>query len=281
MKFVIDAAKRAALMKELDPHLKADANADETAYYPIVNLYYDSPDRDCYWEKVQGSQSRRKLRVRIYGSLDGGLPPTGFIEVKHKQEGRGVKRRIQMPYTEALRVGEGHFPEGVKLRETDKRTIHEIHDLLNRRKFQPVMVMRYDRRAYASVDPNSDLRITYDTGIAFRCRNLNPVPNDMDFRPEEYMYPADVSVLEVKITGTIPYWLSRLIASTGCKLQSHSKYCNALEMADPILRSMLAPNWRKPLLTGGNIEMDMVPTTESPLFPSFTRCPTGGRLTIF
>lgn len=264
MKFVITAAQRAALMDKLDPHLRPDANADETAYYPIVSLYYDNPERDCYWEKIQSLQSRRKLRVRIYGSLDGGLPPTGFIEVKHKQDGRGVKRRVQMPYTEALRTGEGHWPQGVNLRETDKRTIQEVHDLINRRGFRPIMAMRYDRRAYASADPTSDLRITYDTGIAFRMDNLSPVPNDMNFKPEDYMYPSDISVLEVKITGTIPYWLSCLIAESGCRLQSHSKYCNALEIADPVLRSMLAPNFRKPRPCGGDTEMDMVPRETAP-----------------
>jgi hypothetical protein len=263
MKFVINAAQRAALMMKLEPHLRADANADETAYYPILNLYYDNPDRDCYWEKVRGQSSRRKLRVRIYGSLNGGLPPTSFIEVKHKQDGRGVKRRVQMPYTEALRVGQGHWPEGVHLRETDKRTIDEIHDLLNKRHFAPVMVMRYDRRAYAAKDPSSDLRVTYDTGIAYRMHNLNPIPDDRDFSPRDYMYPDEVSVLEVKIAGSIPYWLSLLIAETGCRLQSHSKYCNAMEQGDPVLRSMLAPNWRKPRLESGNTEMDPVTTTES------------------
>jgi hypothetical protein len=59
------------------------------------------------------------------------------------------------------------------------------------------------------------------------------------------MYADDVSVLEVKITGTIPFWLSRLLASTGCMMRSHSKYCNALERSDPVLHSMLAPNWRQ------------------------------------
>jgi hypothetical protein len=244
MKFVIDADIRAALMAKLEPQLKADANADETAYYPIVSLYYDNPERDCYWEKIRGVQNRRKFRVRVYGSLDGKLPPTVFIEVKHKQDGRGVKRRVRMSLEDALRVGTGQWPE-TKLSEVDRRTVHEIiDDLVIRRSFQPVMVMRYDRRAYASRDPESDLRVTYDTGIAYRLDNLNPVPDDRDFRPENYLYPPEVSVLEVKISGTIPYWLSRLLAETGCKLQSHSKYCNALERSDPVLREMLAPNWR-------------------------------------
>jgi VTC domain len=247
MKFVISGAIRDKLMQELEPHLKADANADETAYYPIVSLYYDNKERDCYWEKMRGIQNRRKFRVRVYGSLDGKLPPTVFIEVKHKQDGRGVKRRVKMPLEEALRVGEGSWPN-VKLNEVDKRTVREIiHDLVEHRGFKPVMVMRYDRRAFAGVDPSSDLRVTYDTGIAYRLDKLKPVPDDRDFRPENYMYADDVSVLEVKVSGSVPYWLSRLLPEAGCKLQSHSKYCNALERSDPVLRSMLAPNWRKPL----------------------------------
>jgi hypothetical protein len=249
MKFVINAQIRAALMSKLEPHLKADANADDTAYYPIVSLYYDTPDRDCYWEKIRGVQNRRKFRVRVYGSLDGKLPPTVFIEVKHKQDGRGVKRRVRMSLQDALRIGEGQWPD-LRLSDVDKRTVHEIiDDLVVRRNFKPVMVMRYDRCAYAAQDPESDLRVTYDTGIAYRMDNLNPIPDDRGFRPENYLYPDDISVLEVKITGSIPYWLSRLLAETGCRLQSHSKYCNALERSDPVLRSMLAPNWRKPLPT--------------------------------
>lgn len=263
MKFVISAAQREKLMSKLDSHLRADANADDSAYYPIVSLYYDNSERDCYWEKVQSLQSRRKLRVRVYGSLDGKLPPTCFMEIKHKQEGRGVKRRIQLPLEQALRVGQGLWPEGVNLTEPDKRAVAEVHDLYNRRGFRPSLVMRYDRSAYAARDPKSDLRITYDTGIAYRLINLNPVPDDQDFTPENYLHPEGTSVLEVKITGTIPFWLSVMIAEAGCILQSHSKYSKALERSDPTLRAMLAPNWRKPLPTSpisvsGNAELDEV-----------------------
>src|SRR5688572_3460705 len=161
MKFVINADVRAALMSQLEPHLKADANADDAAHYPIVSLYYDTPDRDCYWEKIRGVQNRRKFRVRVYGSLDGKLPPTVFIEVKHKQDGRGVKRRVRMSLEDALRVGRGQWPEA-RLSDIDKRTVHEIiDDLVVRRQFKPVMVMRYDRTAYAAADPDDDLRVTY------------------------------------------------------------------------------------------------------------------------
>jgi hypothetical protein len=262
MKFVISASQRTALMDKLGSHLCADANADETAYYPIVSLYYDNRDRDCYWEKIRGLRNRRKFRVRVYGSLDGKLPPTVFIEVKHKQDGRGVKRRVSMPLEEAMRVGEGKMPN-IPLNAVDMRTVREIiDDLVVRRGFKPVMAMRYDRRAYAAVDSESDLRITYDTGIAYRLDNLEPQPDDRRFSPQNYLHPVGTSVLEVKVTGCIPYWLSRLIAETGCKLQSHSKYCNALERSDPVLRAMLAPRWRRPIQDSGDTEMDMVSQSE-------------------
>jgi hypothetical protein len=50
--------------------------------------------------------------------------------------------------------------------------------------------------------------------------------------------------MEVKVTGCVPYWLSRTIAAAGCRMQSHSKYCTTLESGDAVLRAMLSPDWR-------------------------------------
>jgi hypothetical protein len=236
MKFLITHHQRETLMPHLVPHLRADENAGEGAFYPIVSLYYDNAERDCYWEKIRGERSRRKLRVRVYGSLDGALPPTSFVEVKHKCEGRGVKRRVRMPLEEALIVAAGQetsFP----LKLADRKIVEEVHQLVHRRGFQPCCCMRYDRQAFADRDPDSDLRITFDTGIAFRFDNLTPVPDDRNFKV--YLHPDDQSVMEVKVTGAVPYWLSRMLGEHGCILRSHSKYCNALEMGDPVLRKML------------------------------------------
>ncbi|MEI7775096.1 MAG: polyphosphate polymerase domain-containing protein [Verrucomicrobiota bacterium] len=243
MKFVISAAQREALMEKVGPHLRADANADETAYYPIISLYYDTPERDCYWDKARSLSNRRKFRVRVYGSLDGKLPPTVFIEIKHKADDRGVKRRARLPLEEAMRVGEGKWPN-VELDYASKRVVAEvIEDLVLRRGFAPTMLMRYDRRAYASVDPESDLRITYDTDILYRLDNLIPVPDDRRFDPNNRLHPEGTSVLELKISGCVPYWLTKMIGETGCLLVSHSKYSIALERSDPVLRKMLVPSY--------------------------------------
>lgn len=270
MKFVVTAAQRAALMGRLEAELRPDENGGGSAGYPVVSLYYDNAERDCHWERARGVGSRRKMRVRVYGSGDGQVAPSAFIEVKHKCDGRGVKRRARLSLEDALRAGSGLWPENGELSEMDRRLVGEVHGLVEHRGFRPVMVMRYDRCAYAAVDPASDLRVTYDTGIFCRMDELTPVPDDRRFDPRHEMHRDGVAVMELKITGRIPYWLGRVIAAEGCRLQSHSKYSNALEQIDPVLRGMLAPRWRKPLPgpdAAGDMEMEMdgVPTEPGPV----------------
>jgi hypothetical protein len=236
MKFVITGEQRAALMPDLMPRMRADENALDGAYYPIVSLYYDNAERDCYWEKDRSFPSRRKMRVRVYGSLEGSLPPTTFLEVKHKCDGRGVKRRLRRPLEECLHIAAGGEPSS-KGSLPDQRMIEEVHALVRDRGFAPCCCMRYDRMAYADRDPKSDLRITFDTGIAYRMDNLTPIPDDRRFT--NYLLPEGYSVLEVKVTGAVPFWLTTMIGKHGCILQGHSKYSNALEDGDPVLHRMI------------------------------------------
>ena len=236
MKFVITREQRDRLMPLLLPRLRADENAGDGAFYPIISLYYDNDDRDCYWEKIRSFGNRRKLRVRVYGSLDGALPPTCFVEVKHKCDGRGVKRRVRLPLDLALTAADGN-PIDYPLSVQDRRTINEVHDLVHKRGFERCCCMRYDRQAFADKDPESDLRITFDTGIGYRMDNLTPIPDDREFR--RYLLPDGFSVMEVKVTGSVPYWLTRMVGEQGCILQSHSKYCNALEDGDAVLHRQM------------------------------------------
>ena len=263
MKFLITGAQREALMTRLLPRLKADENAGEGAFYPIVSLYYDNQERDCYWEKIRGAKSRKKLRVRVYGSLDGGLPPTCFVEIKHKVDGRGVKRRLRVPLEDALTVAEGK-PINIPLKLADRRIVDEVHGLVHKREFRPCCAMRYDRQAFADKDPESDLRITFDSGIACRFEDLTPVPDDRRF--EDYLLKEGESVMEVKVTGSVPYWLTKMLGEQGCILQSHSKYCNALEAADPVLRKSLYGGPKRFGMPGGVGSLPAATRVATPAF---------------
>ena len=258
MKIVITRAQRDALMPRLLPHLRADANAGDDAFYPVINLYYDNADRDCYWEKIRGQKSRRKLRVRVYGSLDGKVPPASFIEIKHKCDARVVKRRAQLPLDAALAVGAGEdldLPLGL----ADRKLVAEVHALVQQRGFRPVCCLRYDRQAFADVNPASDLRLTFDAGIGYRMDDLTPVPDDRNF--SRYLLREGESVMELKVNGAVPYWLPQLLGGAGCILTGHSKYCNALEAGDPALRRTTTMAARAALDATPGGEAERLPVT--------------------
>jgi SPX domain protein involved in polyphosphate accumulation len=223
--------------------MRPDENAGEDAYYPIVSLYYDNARRDCFWEKEERVPSRRKMRVRVYGSLDGRLAPTIFVEIKHKCDGRGVKRRLRVPLDEAYSICEGNHPR-IPLKPLEMRIVEEVHELVLTRGFKPCVAMRYDRQAFADRDAESDLRVTFDTGIAYRFHDLRPVPDDRNFT--DYLLPDGYSVMEVKVTGSVPYWMTHLVGEHGCILQGHSKYNNALEAGDVVLHDQMGGRPFKP-----------------------------------
>ena len=235
-KFMIPTSTRDEVIEEVVKHTGVDTEASQSGSYPIISQYYDNIQRDSYWEKQRKQHSRRKLRVRVYGSEGESIPPTTFIEVKHKQNGRGVKRRLRLSKEEALQLAE----EGTIIPTSSRRDrmiVQEISDLIHKRNFKFLCTMRYDRQAFIGDAESPDLRVTFDTGIACRFEQLDLQANDQRF--EHYIVPKDQCIMEVKTNTVIPIWLRNLIGDQGMTRQSYSKFCTALEKHDPVLRRTL------------------------------------------
>lgn len=233
------------LIDEIEGHTGYDEEAGGSSQYPIISQYYDNALRDCYWEKQRGQKSRRKLRIRVYGSHEGDVPPATFIEVKHKHYGRGVKRRLRLPMEDALELAEGGTSkmliDGGELSRYERMVVNEIIGLVNDRSFEFLCTMRYDRQAFVGSDDAPDLRITFDTGIACRFEKLDLQANDKRF--EHYLVPDDHCIMEVKTNTVIPTWLRNLVGKKKLVRRSFSKFCTALEKHDPVVReSLYGPN---------------------------------------
>jgi hypothetical protein len=223
-KFLISRAQRDAIIGRFPEHVVPDSNSGADAGYRIYSLYFDTPDHDCYWEKLRGLGSRRKLRVRLYESTLATASGACFVEIKHKHDGRGVKRRLRVPLEAALRITAGEEP-GVELNPAQERILAEIRGLVGRN-FKPVCCLRYDRRAYMDTGgDSSDLRITFDEDIRYRMDEL-PSLNEGEF--EQQLLDDDQSVMEVKVTGAVPTWLTQLLYAQKCTPASRSKYCDAI-----------------------------------------------------
>lgn len=233
-KFLLSAPQHAAFVAALGGALTPDRQGGPTGVYPVVSLYYDTPDLQCYWQAWRKLPNRRKLRVRVYGSRDGQIAPTSFIEVKHKVDGLGFKRRVQTDLRTALGMVRGEV-SGAGLPWEARRVVEETQRMVREERFAPRCVIRYERHAYwLAVDERdaggralAPLRVTLDAGLQVRFEDLEPEPDDRRFAIG--LLPEGARVLEIKGQGAIPFSLALRLAKAGIRASSLSKYCKAIE----------------------------------------------------
>lgn len=227
LKFRLHRDQALDLRAALAEHLLPDPHAGPSGRYPIVGTYLDNQDRTIYANQLMGLPSRRKVRVRVYGQA--GDHPEGvcFLEVKHKYGGRTSKRRLALSAAEAgaLLAGQGLDRP---LAQADRLVLDEVLRMIREKGLAPVCVMRYDREAWTGQGHEADLRVTFDSGLRARARDLLRIQaDDPDF--DRDLLPADEEVLEIKVDQAVPLWLARLLAHMGLHTESCSKYRLAVE----------------------------------------------------
>lgn len=230
-KFLLPAAEGELFREFIAQRIPVDRGAESG--YPVISEYYDTPDRHSYWQKTWGCGNRRRVRARVYGRPDGLIPPAGFIEIKHKLDGLGVKRRAALPIDSLPELAAGRIPADLLKpgrSRADRHVVAELRDLVVDGGARPVVQVRYDRMAYDS-GRDGTIRVTFDTGL--RCRfDLKPLaPDDPDFPLP--VVADEIAVVEVKTVGPVPIWLREAAGQFGLHARSMSKYCQSLERFDP------------------------------------------------
>ena len=221
-KFLVDDARRAELIARFAGRLRPDTAGSADGRYPVVSLYCDTPDRRCHWDAWRGVPSRRKLRVRIYGTRDGAIPDATFVEVKHRDGKAGAKRRVRLPLAAALALVYGRSimsPE-----PADDRILAEVRALVAQDGYAPACVIRYDRAAYRYCDEAGveQLRVTFDQRIVARFDRLTPSVDDDGC--DLSVLPHGQAVMEVKGSTSVPYELAAYLGSAGLHPRPFSKY---------------------------------------------------------
>lgn len=186
--------------------------ADEFGHYTICNIYYDTDNFQLIRASLEKPIYKEKLRMRSYG-VPGGQDKV-FVELKKKYDGVVYKHRVVMEAAAAAAyINHGNIPE------EESQICREIDWFMHSYQPVPKVFIAYDRTAFAGVD-NPDLRITFDTNLRWR-------DTDLDLRAGDYgapILPSDQILMEIKIPGTAPVWLARLLSETGAFPVSFSKY---------------------------------------------------------
>ena len=189
----------------------------ETDDYPkstICNVYYDTPDYLLISRSLEKPVYKEKFRLRSYGvpEEDGKV----FMEIKKKYDGVVYKRRVRTTELDAVNFMRG----GPEPRVSNQQIMNEIEWFCRAyRKLQPGMFLAYDRYAFrAKSDP--DLRITFDWNIRFRTDHMELIFGDYG----ESLFDEDLCVMEIKIPGAAPMWLTQILSELKIYPTSFSKY---------------------------------------------------------
>lgn len=207
-KYMLDETQFSALQKFLNEFMRED----KYGQYTIGSLYYDSPNYELIRQSIEKPIYKEKLRVRCYGIPE---PDSKvFVELKKKYKGVVYKRRVAMTSKEAR----AYLDFGIRP-DHASQICREIDWFMNYYHPKPSVYLAYDRIALSGRE-DPDLRITFDNNIRWRTDNL-----DLAFGTKGSKLMEDEKFLmEIKVTGAIPFWLARELSDMEIYKTSFSKY---------------------------------------------------------
>ncbi len=228
IKYQISTTERDVIKAYLNGFMEPDPFVQNGRDYEVRSLYFDSPSRKAYHEKLNGEAFRRKLRIRYYPGSQNSTPKTVFLEIKRKNGENVSKARIQVPFDNALELAEGtsHFAEQfhATLSHQDQTILQEVWYLVRLHHLKPAIVVSYKRQAFRGQEEKR-FRLTFDSEIRVRKTNF-----DLHYGyGVKYILPRDVVVMEAKFNEHIPAWAIRILQSNNCWQEKISKFAQGIE----------------------------------------------------
>ncbi len=191
---------------------------DQYGRTTIRNIYFDTDNYRLIRRSIDKPAYKEKLRIRSYARAS--RASTVFVELKKKVDSIVYKRRISLPEKEAMDwiSGKNHCRTGTQIsREID-------YFLQFYGSLRPAVFLSYEREAYAAKD-GSDFRVTFDEHIL--CRQ-----EDISLDAPVYgtpLLPEGKVLMEIKCSGGIPLWMTKVLSQERIYKTSFSKYGTAYQ----------------------------------------------------
>lgn len=200
------------------------AQNTKNGFYEVISLYYDSPKFYYYWEKIDGVQKRKKIRLRTY-KVDGQLIDYAFFEVKRKYDAIILKDRFLLTnedYKELM--AKGNFLNSSTMENSNKdKIIEEFQWEKGKHQLSPKILVVYNREPYLGKF-NKNFRITFDYGLKAR------EDDDLFYQGNNYFDVSGAQVImEIKFNGKLPFYVQQIIDMYDLERIAYSKYCYSVE----------------------------------------------------
>ena len=179
--------------------------------YMVRSLYFDTFYNNDYFDKENGLEYRRKIRLRTYD------PRSQFLklELKQKEGDYQHKYSLTIPKNMAQRLLDGHYEV---LKELNNDFADKLYTIMQTNLYRPKCIVEYKRLAYIVKENNT--RITIDS-------DLKSSESNMDiFNPSLSLNTVtSKTILEVKYNNFLLSYVKDIIDNTNKSQTSASKYC--------------------------------------------------------
>ena len=203
--------------KELLKYMVLDEFNHKEPFYPICNLYYDTPTNQLIRNSLDKPQYKEKLRLRCYGVPE--ADTLVYLEIKKKYRGMVSKRRTRIALSDAYAyIGGAPMPI---MPYTNVQIAKELNWFLKvHGPLYPKTVVQYNRRAYFAKN-DRNIRVTFDKDILTRRYDTDPSLGIYG----DPLLPKGYMIMEVKVpTKVIPLWLVEILSKFELRHKSMSKY---------------------------------------------------------
>ena len=212
LKYLLTKEQKKRILIKTAPHM----SIDQYGRTEIRNIYFDTDNYRLVRRSIERPAYKEKLRIRSYRRAE--PDSTVFVELKKKYNNIVYKRRLPLTETDALKwlLGEENCRE-------DTQISKEIDYFLKYYNFpRPSAFLSYEREAYFS-DSDLNFRVTFDENILCRLENLS-LESEIYGEP---LLPENTVLMEIKCSGGIPMWMTRVLSEERIYKTSFSKYGEA------------------------------------------------------
>jgi len=214
LKYLLTQAQKETVLRGMQSYMTLDKYGRTT----IRNLYYDTDTYLLIRRSIEKPAYKEKLRIRSYSRVDD--DSKAFVELKKKYKSVVYKRRISLPYAEATAwLSREKHPDKCTQIANEIEYFMELYGTLH-----PTVFLSYEREAYYAND-GSDFRVTFDDTIL--CRQ-----DDLSLESEVYgtpILPEGKVLMEIKCSGGIPLWMTKILSEEHIYKTSFSKYGTAYQ----------------------------------------------------
>lgn len=208
-KYSISWIQQNVLLQRLPLVSRLDENSDAGGYL-VRSLYFDSIYDNDYFDKIDGLEFRKKIRLRIYSSDQKNVK----LELKQKQGAAQKKKSLFITKSLAEEMIQGNY---LGLMELNSELAAEFYQLLETGLYRPKCIVEYHRVAF--VGDCNDIRVTFDSeiGASHACEDF--------FKKNLTLLPVRKEpVLEVKYNGFLLSNMKQMLDFADAPELAISKY---------------------------------------------------------